>query len=384
MDKRSPVAQTVLEVDEAGSRGWRAHLRRAHGGVTRLEIEPLDAPFAQSPVLDGVVAAALPFAIRDGGTLRVEGPLSRGALRNYTEFAEAWASWNPTRFHRIRIQAASIVDDLTYTGGHAGIVAWSGSVRSTHTLVRHATNNLPGAFAIQAALRVVGLHPGDDAAGLGSARRALASLGLPLTAVRIHASAPPGLDPGIGALPWVAAALHAAAGGQCVGLHARSWRCTASVRYPRPGLDLPDLLSGDGQLIRADGGAASPTQMAHELLRHPELIASVSNCQRNPRHRGPCGRCADCTLAALAFHACGRTTQTTHPRPRRCRVTTLSLRDPARADDAESILADWRAPGAGLKRTLAARCSRARRMSLLAETARWLGAAAGLRRPWPR
>ena len=376
--------RSVLEVEELGPRGWKTNLVRAQGHTVRLELRALSGDLSVPAVLDGLVAATLPFAMTDQATLFVNGPLTRGALRNFTEFAEAWHSWNPTRFHRLHIHAATIVDGRSYRGPHQAVAAWSGSLRSTHTLIRHATGMVPGAFVLHSALRVIGLHPGDEATGLEPARRALAALGLPLSIVQVYTDAPRLLDPEIGALPWVASALHAVAGGERIGLHARSRRCTATQYYPRPGPDLPDCLSGDTQPVRADGGAASPPRMARDLQPHPALTALVSNCHRNPRHQPPCGICPNCTLLKLAFTACGAPQPAQRHPPNCLKIATLPLGNPVWLDDARSTLNDWTARSTTRQCALSARCAIADKAARAGETARWLAALVGRHRPWPR
>jgi hypothetical protein len=336
-------------------------------------------------VLDGLVAGLLPMAMRAGGTLRVRGPLTREAVRNLTEYAETWAHWAPRRFHRVEIVADAIVDGLRPAGDRAAIVAWSGSLRSTHTLVRHAGGLVAAAFPVRAALRVLGLHPEDamdDDAGLVAARAALAATGIPLLAVRTSAAADGLIDPEIGALPIVAAALHAAGAGHAVGLHARRWLLAAQLRYPRPEPALTDLLSGAEFTVRADGGAVAPPRMVADLAEHPSLASTISDCRRVPRHRPPCGRCAGCTLLALAFAAASHSRRDLHARLGR--IAALPFADPTTAADAEATLAPWRGADGRDRRVLAASVALARLAVELRDTGRWLGAAAGVRAPWPR
>lgn len=350
----------------------------------RLELISDDVALDVPSVLDGLVAAALPFVMQGGGHLRVEGTLSRGALRGYTEFAEAWNNWNPRRFKRLRIHADAISNDGRYTGSHRAIAAWSGSLRSTHTLINHAKQLVPGAYPLMGAMRVIGLHPDDDAVKQEAVRSSLAAFGLPLYVVRVRSDMPWVMDREIGALPWIASALHAVAGGRAIGLHARSRRCTATIRYPRPGPDLFDFLSGDAQPIRADGGAATPTKIARDLAKYPELAALVSNCHRNPRHQPPCGQCADCLLAGLAVYGGGMPQPFPIRRPGHFSVATLPFRNPVHVDDAISILSDWYADDEGLKNTLSNRCRRYHITDRFQEASRWLGSMVGLHPVWPR
>ncbi len=379
------TAVTVLKTVDEEQPGWRARVHHPDGRTSNLELIPLDTAIARPTVLDGLVAAVLPIAMRTGGTLRVEGSLTRGALRNFIEFAEAWSNWRPDQFHRIAVQATHLVDGQRSATGHTALAAWSGSLRSTHTLVRHRDALLQAPFTLRGALRVWGLHPAernaDHRQALAPARDALAELGLPLLVVRAHAD-DIFTDPEIGSLPLVAAALHLVGAGCAVGLHARSWLFTAQQRYPRPGPVLPDLLSGDAFSVRADGGTTSPPAMLRAVLQHPTLARVISDCETSPRHAPPCGRCVRCALLALAWSAAGGDNQ---PYPTRWLATArIPLADPCRAAEAEAILQDDSDTKDIARTLLAARTTINRTKLRLRDTCRWLGAAVGLRKPWPR
>lgn len=307
--------------------GSRSVLERADGRVSTLELEhDGDAP----DVVDGMVAGMLPAVMRVGGTLQVRGAMTRGAVRNLTEYAEAWASWDPDRFHRIRIEAATVVDGRRAASDHTAIVAWSGGLRSAHTLVRHLDGLVPAPFTVRAVLHVAGFAPDVT----------LPAFDVPSIVVRTNAVAAGLVDPEIGVLPIVAAALHAVGAGCTVGLHARRWLFTAQQRYPRPEPVLPDLLCGDGFVVRADGGTTSPPRMLADVRRHPALAAAIVAPTRG------------------------------------------AFRDPIAAADAEATLADW--PGGPGRRRLSTRVALDRAVTDARDTLRWLGSATHLRRPWPR
>ena len=384
--KTQPSAVTVLEAVDGKQPGWRARVHRPDGGTSTLEFEPLGETATGPVVLDGLVAAVLPAVMRAGGTLRVEGPVTRGALRNFTEFAEAWANWGPNRFRRITIQASHVVDGHQGPTDHSALVAWSGSLRSTHILVRHLDARIQAPFTLRGVVRVLGLHPAeqdvDHLRALAPARQVMADLGLPLLAVRTNAAAAGFMDPEIGTLPLVAAALHLVGTRCAAGLHARSWLFTAQQRYPRPGPVLPDLLSGDAFSVRADGGTTTPPGMVREVLQHPTLASVLSDCERSPRHAPPCGRCIGCTVTALALAAAGVEYQ--GPRLGWMGIGRIPFTNPRRAAEAEAILQEWRGGAKAARAVLAARTSLNHRALHLRATFRWLGAAAGLRPPWPR
>lgn len=381
----------VFEPGAAGAneREWQGTLYGPAGRVTELRLRLVGDSLTLPPVLDGLVGAMLPVVMRAGGVLHVRGSMTRGALRNLTEFSEAWADWRSSHFHRVTIEADRVVDGPALPASDEAILAWSGSLRSTHTLVRHLDGLVPGHFKVRAALRVLGLRGTDDdvddAVALEGARLALAPDGVDLRAVRTNAAAARLIDPEIGVLPVVGAALHAVSARCIVSLHARSWLFAAHLRFPRPGPVLQDLYSGDRFAVRADGGVTSPPEMAEAVSRHPALAAAISDCERGPRHAPPCGRCADCTLTALAFLAAGHSPPRPQLRARLAGVAMLPFRDPVRAADAEATLAGWRRGGhPALRGILAARAAVARAVTNVRDHGRWLGAMAGLRPPWPR
>lgn len=389
MKSRDREAEFTLEAEEtnpAGA-GWGAAFHGPDGRTSHLEIQwPGDRRVAPT-VLDGFAAAVLPAVLRSGGTLRVRGSLTRGALRNLTELGEAWANWRPEDFHPLSIEAERVLDDLP-SGGAEAVVAWSGTLRSTHTLVRHLDGLVPGSFKVRAAVRVQGLRLGENereaTRELEGARRALAPERLEIIAVRVNTAVARLRDPEMGALPIVAAALHAVGAPSPSGLHARGWHFGAQRKYPRPGPALQDLFSGDRFSIRADGGTASPPEMVEDVSRHPALAACVSDCRAVAPAASPCGRCGGCTLLALAFRAAGRAPSHPSLRPGILRAASLPFRDAALAADAEATLSHWRGRRGWLRGVLASRSAADRVRVVLRDNLRWLASTAGLMPPWPR
>ena len=109
-----------------GTAGWQGMLHRA--GTSPVSVCFLtDGKRAGPPeLLDGLAIALLPTAMRVGGCLHVRGPMTRGALRNLTEYAEAWANWRPTAFRPVTITADRVIDGLRPPGNGDALFAWSG------------------------------------------------------------------------------------------------------------------------------------------------------------------------------------------------------------------------------------------------------------------
>ena len=334
--------------------GWRGVLHRADAPQLSVQFLPgADAP-PPPDVLDGLAIAFLPTVMRAGGSLHVRGPLTRGAVRNLSEYADAWANWRPATFHRVAITAGRVLDLPRLPAGDEALFAWSGGLRSTHTLVRHLDRLVPGAFAVRAAVRVVGLDRDSRAAAGDDAR-----------------------NDGLAALRAVGI------GSRVVRTDARSWHLGAQLRFPRPGPALADLLSGDAFAVRADGGSASPPAMAEAVGRHPALAAVLSDCRRS-RLASPCGRCPECTLLALAFAARGLPVPQSRLRISVLSVARLPLRDPVVAADATAMLEDWGGDRGGWQALLQARVGLNRLAVDVRDHLRWAGAIAGVLPPWPR
>ncbi len=378
--KRSATLDNVLEVEPGPVR--IIQFRRATGPAVTLELQP-SAAFPEPPVLDGWVAAVWPLMLRRGGRLRVAGSLSRNAVRNFTEIGEAWANWRPRDFHVVELAPDQVVDvPLSSTGGRA-VVAWSGSLRSTHTLIRHCTGGGVRPFSVAGVVRVWGLHPAergvDPHLALAPARQVLADLGLSLTIVQTRAAEDRLLDAAFGDLPWVAAALHRVGAVFPVGLHARRYTWASQLNFPRPEPVLPDLWSGDAMLIRADGGAACAVQMLHDVAAYPALLDLVSNCHRHPRHAPACGTCSGCRWLHLAHMVAGREPV--------CRVrdwVCLPRLDARGAAEARALHREWSARGGAARTLLAQRVALHDQFQKHLGTLRWLGSAAGVNRTWPR
>lgn len=335
------------------------------------------------PALDGWAFALLPLALRTGGRYRVEGPVTRNALRNLTEIAEAWSSWDRRQFPPLHVEAARVVDGPPPAPATSALVAWSGSLRSTHVLLRQLAGGATFASPVRGVVRVWGGHAGernlDPVAALQPARQALAEWGCPLHVVRVSFSDPSAVERDLGLLPWAVAALHRFSAQTSLGWCARSSSWTAHTLFPRPGPLLPDLWSGDHMMVRYDGGTVPPARMVKDLSVHPSLLALVSNCTRRPRHAQPCGRCAGCRSLHLARSAAGQASP-----PGRLALFTWPMQKPADADDVYTAAHEWPHPGSPSHRALLARLAWDQRLRRWGSTARWIGSVLGWSASWPR
>jgi hypothetical protein len=86
-------------------------------GMMRLEGEvPEQLPDQLPEAGDWALFAALPAALRHGGTLHLDGPASRRALADAAEFARAWESLRPAEGQAPRLSAASLAEAAPWHG----------------------------------------------------------------------------------------------------------------------------------------------------------------------------------------------------------------------------------------------------------------------------
>lgn len=330
------------------------------------------------PVLDAAAIAALPLAMRAGLPLHVAGPLSRGAMRDMAEMAEAWAQGGRHGLACVPVTAEGIVNDLSPAPGHAALVAWQNDLASTAMLAAHATGAVQGAFPVRAALRLAGLGPGEG--GLAEAAAGAAALGLPFLAVGSNAAAAGFIDPVLGPAPLLAAMLQLAAPGfpgTGTGLIARPFRHDALLALKRPSPAVPDVMGSDACAIRFHGGGEPPPALARLVARQPALVAALATAA------GEALVTADLAFAAagLALRPQGGAAAGAR---RLAAILALPLWRDAAGAEARALDAAWQGRRGLAGGTLRLRVAADRAAVVVADHLRWALALAGLRRPWPR
>jgi hypothetical protein len=359
-----------------GATAWQVTLDRRSAGPCALGFTVAAPPQAEPPLLlDGAAFAVLPLAMRAGRALHVAGSVSRTALRNLHDFAGAWANWSPRAFRAVPISADTVRDDVMPPPQQRALLAWDGSLQAGCSLVRYHDPLVAGAPQLAGLLHVAGMDAArHDAAVADAAARAAGALGIPLIRVSIDAAAQGAIDPVVGRLPLVAAALHLAGGGCTMGLVPRGWHYGVLLRRRRPLTHMPDLLSGDGFAVRSDGGGLGPAVQAAIVARRPEIAALLTPRDAQARR-----------LAALGFAAAGLAPPAAVKLPSPVAAAlALDLGDAFAAAAAETLERDARRPAAAALHVLRARLAAARWGGIAGDYVRWFGALAGMRAPWPR
>ena len=377
-----------LELEPQSDARLTAVLSKSGGPSINVSFEGVTKRLKAPEHLDGFVAAVLPELLRTNCTVHVAGTLTREIVRNLVDAGKGWEDWNFRRYRAFRISADRIIDPPVPTFRPRAAFAWSGSLRSTHTLMRHHAHIVPGGVHIARIVHVIGLQ-GDTLnipveAIAAEVSRHSERFGATAECVETNARERSLVEAEAGVSHIVAAALHLAATDLQLAFHGRRWPLSAQLRYPRPEPVFPDMFSGSRLAIRADGGAATPTRMVREIRDHaPSLLAAISGCSERSRFTPPCGACSGCIVTSLAFAGAGAVHQAL-PAPTEFAIEALDWNDPIVAAEATEIVSDWSAPRSPVYRALRGRVKRDQRNTASLEMRRWVASATGRGPVWPR
>ena len=268
-------------------------------------------------VLDGPLFSTLMIAMRRGGTvLAIDGAISAAAMRNAQAFQEAWASMLPAQFGIVEIVPTEVVQGPR-PRGCAAVVAFSGGLDSTFTLVRHAKGLLGhGSYPVTHALMVHGLDvrlPRHRTFRDLRERVAplLEELGVEPLVARSNVRNPLADAPKVQVQPYaysqaaqIAGILHLlpedrfAAG--LIG-STEPYRALVMPWGSNPATD--HLLSNDRFSVVHDGAAFNRSEKAAFLAAHPTALRSLRVCMA--QSRGNCGVCEKCVRTRLNLMVVG-------------------------------------------------------------------------------
>lgn len=364
-----------LQPIPAGPGSWHFRLTTSGGRAIAAYLDTGESVTPPS-VLDGLAMAAMPMAMQRGfDLLRIHGPITHGALWRLLEYARIWHLWSPEQFHPTRIEPNQVVHGTTAGPAGPALVAWSGDLLSSHTLIRMLEQRAAGAPAIGGVMQLSGIRRGDEA-GIDNSRRIIEDMGLRFHHVRTNALQAGLIDTQQGRLPQVAAAMHLLSEHYSCGIHARGYPLAAQTIYPRPSPALPDLFSGDSFAVRADGGCNPLPQAAAALLRYPELANAAQSARRHIPH-------ARQTLLRLAFRAAGASGPADGWRDA-LDAFLLPVGDSIMFCDAQGICNHWMGNDRTIRNVLKVRLRLGQLSSTVRDYTHWLLSMAHLRRVYPR
>jgi len=252
------------------------------------------------------------FAMHQGASLRIDGPVSRSLLQNLEDFVACWSMWRPDIYQRIEITAAEELDDYLeddHTRTRA-VAAFSGGVDGSFTLLRHVRKDV--GRRTRDLIAGVLIHGMDIAlentsafeVAKTTAQASLSSLSVPLAVVRTNWKE--------FAVDWemefgtaISSALRNWQGSAATGLLG-SDEDYASLVLPWGGNPLSySMLSTPNFTVVYDGGEYTRTDKVEYLSQWDEGLRSLRVCWAGPKTGHNCGACEKCLRTKLNFMAVG-------------------------------------------------------------------------------
>lgn len=304
----------------AGGTRRTLHLEGLEGAARAVFWETSDGALPEPVVLDACLMGVAPLALEQRRDLHVDGPVSRTCLANLNALLRLRADWQPRLFPIVpEITAASVVDQAPPARPASAVLAFSGGVDSSYSLLRHARDLPPGAaLKLEACVLAHGFDvPLDDQAAMDRMRARYAPvvegmIGVPLRVVRSNLRAA-----SLG--HWEMAAMPAVGSVVAQFAHLADWGLlaggitTEQQTPPKVQTPLTDaMLSTDTFTMRHDGGGVTRTRKVARIAAEPALEAILKVCwdPKAPDRAENCGVCGKCRRTMLNFLAAG------HTRPR--------------------------------------------------------------------
>ena len=124
----------MSEVKLQTKRGPSAVSVQLDQALIEFDVEGWKEPFSE--IDDFALWLGLPFAMRMGRNLFVDGPVSTEALNNARRLIEYWTCWSPEKFKPVDVRAAEVGDGPA-PGSENKVMCFSGGVDSTYALAKH-------------------------------------------------------------------------------------------------------------------------------------------------------------------------------------------------------------------------------------------------------
>jgi hypothetical protein len=319
---------------------------RSHGDV-EIFFDLVGSVAPEPEVLDGFVFGIIFFAMQLGGDLRVHGRMTLEALRNLSEFQEAWSSWKPQLYAKVKVLPDEAVDDVPRRGRTEALAAFSGGVDSIFTVLRHAGKELGlASYPLnRAVLMVHGFDvPLDQPEQFESLRNRvrplLDELNLQALTMRTNLHKLSLQDWEDSCMAQLSCCLHNYAHEFAYGLVGSTEPYNAMV-IPwgsNPATDY--LLSGNGLRLVHDGAGYTRTEKVAQIARRQTAVRVVKVCWEGEQTGTNCGTCEKCIRTQLNFLAIGVPGAPCFDRPLELdSIATMELRNALQLGEAASVYA---------------------------------------------
>jgi hypothetical protein len=265
------------------------------------------------PKAEPWLLVSLLLAMRDGMAIKVDRKIDRRLLANLDEYQHAWERRSAFRdkgpvYRRVPIEAEPA--DRLPPADDSVVLAYSGGLDSTFSLVRHATGSAgPASRPLAGTVFVQGFDIGlaDDAfsSALERARPLTEELQVPLWPVASNSR--------LVETPWpecypchLSAVLHQFDGSASGGMLASGRRWDWLGDTSDGGSPATDhLLGGRRFEIVHDGAGFDRGDKLALLADHPTALRNLRFCWAGTRLDRNCGECRKCVTTALYFRAVG-------------------------------------------------------------------------------
>ena len=296
-------------------------------------------------ILDGFIFGVIFYAMRIGQDVQVHGAVSRDGLFNLHEFQEAWTSWKPHAYKKIKILPETITDYVPPEGRKRAIAAFSGGVDSTFTILRHGTKQLGDASypLHEAVLMVDGFDvPLDAPEQLEALKRRtkplLDELGLKLLTIRTNLKEVDLQDWEDSFMSQLACCLHNYSHDFYYGLAGSAEPYSALVIPWGSNPATDHLLSGDAMRLVVDGYAYSRTAKVAYIATHATAMRVLKVCWEGNDASKNCGTCEKCIRTQMNFLAVGLSQAPCFEKPFDFQlIATMALRNDAQCNQLASI-----------------------------------------------
>jgi len=265
-----------------------------YGEPIIFEVEGLDL----RPIHDHTFAAwlMLPWAMKTGETIEVDGSVDTLAIKNIMRFSKAWELWEPKKFHPVEVIAAS---EALITEKTEDFVFYSGGLDSTDMLL-----SLGKQAQTTTALTVQGFDYSPSSMDQFSRLREqvaplLEELNYKQATLKVSRKSG-------GYHSW---ALQLASAGFLFSEHFRKGLFASDYNWEQDMIAFPwglnhttnRYLKGENFQLEAQCEDRSRAMKARTVAEHPIAIKAASFCKRREFRPKNCGTCTKCLRTKAMF-----------------------------------------------------------------------------------